>query len=50
MYPKFSRIDETVEKEGAYRLDVVVSASGFTKQDSDKLEKVCIYLIRGSFY
>jgi RIO kinase 2 len=41
IYPKFSGIDEN---SGAHRLDVVVAASGFTKQEADKLETVRNYL------
>jgi RIO kinase 2 len=44
IYPKFSRINESTGKDGAYRLDVAVAASGFTKQEADRLETVCICL------
>jgi RIO kinase 2 len=41
LYPKFSRVmADPSENSDTFRLDVVVSASGFTKQDSDKLENV----------
>lgn len=42
MYPKFNRVEAHKEDEDAYRLDVAVAASGFSKQDADKLEQVRI--------
>lgn len=41
LYPRFNAIKPSNDKEGGgFRLDVVVSASGFTKKDQKILEEV----------
>ncbi len=43
LYPKFSSVIKeggSNSENGGFRLDVIVSASGFAKKDQEELEKV----------
>ena len=47
LYPRFKTVVKEGEEKGeSFRLDVVVSASGFGKKEMKTLEEVCIILFK----